>query len=184
VDQPRCTRVQALAWERVSRVRRAVVTFVALALLSATGCTSVRPHVDPDHLTPRQSLAPAEGKAPSPVTSRTPAVQPPARDALVKSSTDKPKPKGTKDTKAKATPRRAVPAVVDHTRPAPTPPRPPVRRAPVPPRPTVQRPERPAQVAPRPTRPRQTYDGRVACRMADGVADPALVALCRDRFGR
>lgn len=170
-------------------MRRRIVTLVALALLSTAGCTSVTPHVDPDHLPPRQSLAPAGGEAPSPVASRPPAVQPSARDALVKSSTSKTKPKGKKGMKAekKVPPRRAAPAVADHTRPAPAPPRPPVHRAPAPPRPAAQCPERrPDPVVLRPTqpRPRQTYDGRVACRMANGVADPALVALCRQQIGR
>jgi hypothetical protein len=168
-------------------VRRAIVTLVALALLSTTGCTSVTPTVDPDHLPPRQPLAPAGGEAPSPVASRPPAVQPSARDALVKSSTGKPKAKKSTKAKQKKTqpPHRTKPAVVDHERPAPAPPPRPVHRAPAPPRPAAQRPERrPAPVAPRPARPRQTYDGRVACQMATGVADPALVSLCRKQFGR
>jgi hypothetical protein len=142
-------------------VRRAVVT---LALLNTAGCTSVTPHVDPDHLPPRQSLAPAGGQAPAPAVSRIPAVQSPAREALIKSSTGKPKEKKDTKGKEKAPPRRAEPAVVDHTRPAPAPPPPPVHLAPTPPRHTVHRPvRRPDPTTPRPARPRQTYDGKIAC---------------------
>lgn len=178
-------RLPAQRWGRVGHVRRRIVTLVALALLSTAGCTSVRPQVDTGHLPPRQPRASAGGEAPSPVASRTPAVQPSARDALVKSSTGRGEPKGRKDTKAEVkAPRSAEPAVVDRQRPAPVPPRPPVQRAPTPPRPAAQRPERsPDPVAPHPARPRQTYDGRVACQMAEGVADPAVVALCREQFG-
>lgn len=166
-------------------MRHRIVTLVALALLSTAGCTSVTPHVDPDHLPPRQPLAPAGGEAPSPLESRSPAVQPPARDALVKSSTGKPKAKGRKNTKANnSPPRRAESAVVDHTRPAPAPSRPQANRAPAP-RPAAQQPERhAAPVAPRSIPSRKAYDGKVACRMAEGVAAPALVSLCRDQFGR
>ncbi|MFF1698117.1 hypothetical protein ACFVXC_31620 [Streptomyces sp. NPDC058257] len=168
-------------------MHRRIITFVALALLSTAGCASVTPGADPDRLPPGRSLAPTGGTAPSPIASRSPAVQPSARDALVESSTGKPRGrKAEKVTAAKeATRRREEPAAVGHKRPAPAPPRPPVHRAPAPARSTAQRPpQRPAPVAPRPARPRQTYDGKVVCRMADGVADPATVALCRDQLGR
>ncbi|MFE6164208.1 hypothetical protein ACFQ7F_35420 [Streptomyces sp. NPDC056486] len=166
-----------------------IMTLAALALLSTAGCASVTPGAAPDRLPPRQSLAPTGGKVPVPLESRSPAVQPSARDALVESSTGKPRGERgrevSKDTEDKeVTPHREEPAAVDHTRPAPAPPRPPVHRAP-PPRPAAQRPQqRPEPVAPRPARPRPTYDGKVVCRMADGVADPATVALCRDQLGR
>ncbi|MGW5868665.1 hypothetical protein ACWFRJ_41685 [Streptomyces sp. NPDC055239] len=164
-------------------MHRRIIAFVALALLSTAGCASVTPGADPDRLPPRQSLAPTGGKVPSPIESRSPAVQPSARDALVESGTSKPqgrKAHTAADAKEVA-PRREATAGVGHKRPAPAPPRAPVHRAPAPARSTVQRPE---HVAPRPVLPRQTYDGKVVCRMADGVVDPATVELCRDQLGR
>lgn len=168
------------------RVHRRIVTLVALALLSTAGCTSVTPGADPGRLSPRGPLWPAGGEAPSPLKSLTPAaVQPPARDALVRSGMGKPKSKRGEEATEKA-PRRVKPVTVDHSRPTPTPPaRRPVHRAPAPHRPAAQRPERsPEPAAPRPARPRQTYDGEMVCRMADGVTDPATVALCRGQLGR
>ncbi|MEU6763321.1 hypothetical protein ABZ916_12450 [Streptomyces sp. NPDC046853] len=161
------------------------MTLVALALLSTAGCTSVTP---PDRLPPRQPPGPAGGAPPSLSGPRTPAaVQPSARDALVKSSMGSAKPKKPeKLSKSRQTaPRPEKPAAVDYQRPAAAPPRSPAHRAPAPPRPVTQRPERrPEPVTPRPARPRQTYDGKIVCRMANGVADPATVALCREQLGR
>ncbi|WP_190086063.1 hypothetical protein [Streptomyces longisporoflavus] len=161
------------------------MTLVTLALLTTAGCTSVTP---PDRLPPRQPPAPAGGGPPSLSGPRTPpAVQPSARDALVKSSTRKPKPAKAQSPRSK-TPAPKKPAAVDYRHPAQTPPRPPVppvRRTPAPPRPVTQQPQRrPEPVTPRPVRPRQTYDGKIVCRMANGVADPATVALCREQLGR
>ncbi|MGW6057912.1 hypothetical protein [Streptomyces sp. NPDC055189] len=157
------------------------MTLVALALLSTAGCTSV----SPDRLPPRQLPAPAGGAPPSLSVPRTPAaVQPSARDALVKSSTGTPKPEKPRKPRRQE-PGTGKPAAVAHERPAPAPPRPTAHRTPPPPRPASRRPERrPEPVAPRPARPRQTYDGKVVCRMANGVADPATVALCREQLGR
>ncbi|MEV8313993.1 hypothetical protein AB0Q95_07440 [Streptomyces sp. NPDC059900] len=158
------------------------MTLVALALLSTAGCTSVTPQ---DRLPPRQPPAPAGGAPPSLSGPRTPAVvQPSARDALVKSGTGSAKPGKAPRPRPKA-PRREKPAAVTGTRPAPAPPRPTAHRTPAPPRPVTQRPQRrPEPVTPRPARPRQTYDGKIVCRMANGVADPATVALCREQLGR
>ncbi|MFC8130124.1 hypothetical protein [Streptomyces sp. NPDC057302] len=160
-----------------------MVTLVAFALLSTAGCTSVAPGGVPDRLPVGRELVPPDGEAPTTPEPHTPAVQPSARDALVNSGARTSK--GSKAGKAReaggGAPRHEKkPAAVARERPAPAPPRTPARRAPAPPPPPARR---PAPVAPRPAWPRQTYDGKVVCRMAEGVADPATVALCREQLG-
>lgn len=145
--------------------QRRAATLIAAALITAS-CVSV-PHQPP------------KPEAPTPTTARRPALppwpdqQPVGREELSAASPDKNKP------------RKPPPAPVERKE-AP-PPRQPAARPPAERHNVPARPARPRHVEPAaPRRPQQPPppDMRTLCRKADGVANPAIVELCRGAYGR
>ncbi|MFG2951321.1 hypothetical protein [Streptomyces adustus] len=159
-----------------------------LALLSATGCTTVAPATAPPVGTPSAgaSLSVDGAGSPTPVHMPVPVVQSSPRSALVR--TDPQRPRRTAE--AGATPRhqaagpaRDTPRVLPPTRVAPPAPAAPRHREPSRAHPHAKPHHGPAPRAPH-GRP-QNWPGQMRrlCREANGVASSGIVGLCRRTWG-
>ncbi|MFF5327928.1 hypothetical protein [Streptomyces rubradiris] len=150
---------------------RRLLPLVVAALVSVAGCTTVDPAPHPGAAGSRRALPPDAAARPS--VPRTPASEPAAGAALVRTGDGPPgRPGPAARTRGPVSGGGPAPAV-PRTAPAAPAPQPRAKRRP------------PAGPAPRPrtaSRPPAAVM-RDLCRRADGVAAPEIVRLCRETYG-